>query len=396
MPATCKKIDGKWRVVDPNGSITKNRSGTAVDGGGHDSESACQGQARAINAHSTAPRSACIFNCPDGAVRFTEGGDEAGRFEISAYDGGITKHPYWGNLALDLKGLSFASNRLPVLDSHFTDSRVGFTTEQKIEGGVTFAGKFLKNAQAQELRKDMQDGFPMQASLWPKPSLIEQVSDGAMSEVNGHTLKGPGAIFRQAQIQEVSMCVFGALNNTRSTALAADDSDAIEFELMERDSPMVKEDKPALTVETFKAENPALHQTVFAAGQAEGIKLEKERFAALQKACGGDAVLLAECFAAGLTVAESLQKANEKLASEVKGLREQLAAKAVAPAGSVAAAVAEFKNQPAPGDPKTAVFEEAKATDIELEAHFAATAELRDRFSSAKAYVASVRHPPKP
>ena len=54
----------------------------------------------------------------------------------------------------------------------------------------------------------------------------------------------------------------------------------------------------------------------------------------------------------------------------------------------------EFIAQPAPADAPVE-FDEAKATDAELEAHFAATPDLRDRFSSAKAYVANVRHPAK-
>ncbi len=349
---------------------------------------------RQFQGERTAPRSACIMAIPAGAVQFA-GERDNGTFQITAYDGGITKHWYWGNLALDLAGLSFAGKPLPVLDSHETGRRIGVTTKQQIKEDVTFEGRFLRNAVAQEMRADMQDGFPMQASLYPEPSVIEQVEDGATVEVNGRKLKGPGAVFRKAVIKEVSMCVFGALNNTRSTALAADDTEQIEFELMERDNPMAKEDKPALTVETFKAENPALHQTIFEAGQAAGIQIEKARFAALQKACGDDTGLLAECFAAGLTVADTLAKRNERLVAELKAEREKN--HAAAPANVVAAATAEFKAQPAPrtAAQHAAQFDEAKATDEQLKAHFEATQDLRDRFSSAQAYVAHVRHPSK-
>jgi hypothetical protein len=393
MPVSCQKIKGKWRVTDPDGSIAKNDAGTAVDGGGHDTESRCTAQARAINAGThkqSVPRLACIFSCPAGAVQFVAGENEPGHFAIRAYDGGITKHWYWGNLALDLRGLKFAAMKLPVLDSHFTESRIGFTTEQIIDAGVQFTGQFLRSEKAQGLRKDMQDGFPMQASLWPVPSRIEQVEEGATSEVNGQTLHGPGAIFREATIKEVSMCVFGALQNTTSTALADRDTEQVEFELMERDDPMAKEDKPALTVETFKAENPALHQTVFAAGQAEGTKLEKERFAALQKACGDDAVLLTQCFAGGLSLAETLQKANEKLAAGLKAAQEKLATR---PLSTIDAATAEFKSQPAPkmeAERNAAQFDEARATDEQLKSHFEATSDLRDQFLAVEDYVAFV------
>lgn len=54
MPATVRKINGKFRVVErgPSGRfvIVKNKAGAAVDGGGHTSESRAKSQARAINA----------------------------------------------------------------------------------------------------------------------------------------------------------------------------------------------------------------------------------------------------------------------------------------------------------------------------------------------------------
>lgn len=51
MPATVVKRGNKWRVIDANnGKITKNKSGTAVDGGGYSSKEKAQAQARAINA----------------------------------------------------------------------------------------------------------------------------------------------------------------------------------------------------------------------------------------------------------------------------------------------------------------------------------------------------------
>ena len=49
MPVKTEKRDGKYRVVDPDGSITKNNSGTAVDGGGHDTKEEALSQVRAIN-----------------------------------------------------------------------------------------------------------------------------------------------------------------------------------------------------------------------------------------------------------------------------------------------------------------------------------------------------------
>jgi hypothetical protein len=49
MPARVKKIGDKYRVVEPDGSIITNKSGTAVDGGGHTSKHRAAMQAAAIN-----------------------------------------------------------------------------------------------------------------------------------------------------------------------------------------------------------------------------------------------------------------------------------------------------------------------------------------------------------
>jgi len=48
MPASVSLRNGKWRVVEPSGSLVT-RNGTAVDGGGHTSKEKAVAQAQAIN-----------------------------------------------------------------------------------------------------------------------------------------------------------------------------------------------------------------------------------------------------------------------------------------------------------------------------------------------------------
>ena len=52
MPVKVEKRDDKYRVVETDGSIAKNKGGTAADGGGHDTREEAQRQANAINANS--------------------------------------------------------------------------------------------------------------------------------------------------------------------------------------------------------------------------------------------------------------------------------------------------------------------------------------------------------
>lgn len=51
MPTHVERRDGKFRVVDPDGQVTKNDSGTSVDGGGHATRQEAEAQSRAINMH---------------------------------------------------------------------------------------------------------------------------------------------------------------------------------------------------------------------------------------------------------------------------------------------------------------------------------------------------------
>lgn len=49
MPVSVKKRGGKYRLVEPGGKIAKNKAGTAIDGGGHDSQAKAKRQADAVN-----------------------------------------------------------------------------------------------------------------------------------------------------------------------------------------------------------------------------------------------------------------------------------------------------------------------------------------------------------
>ena len=68
---------------------------------------------------------------PKGAMRFVETGPdcfalaEAGedgktpKLKMVGYSGGIIKgHWYWGDLAIDLEGMSFPLSKYPILEDH--------------------------------------------------------------------------------------------------------------------------------------------------------------------------------------------------------------------------------------------------------------------------------------
>ena len=73
------------------------------------------------------PKGALRFvadNC-DACV-FAEGEGDAPKLKMLAYSGGVIKgHWYWGDLAIDVSGLSFPS-RFPILEDHRTDKKIAF------------------------------------------------------------------------------------------------------------------------------------------------------------------------------------------------------------------------------------------------------------------------------
>jgi len=344
-------------------------------------------------ADNKAPRKACIFN-EDSEVSFADVGGAGNSFKILGYSGKIIKnHWYWGALALDLKGLKFYKSRLAVLESHSKFDRIGFTTKQEIKKDVRFEGEFLDNVNAQQMKKDIQAGFPMEASLFCPPSIIERVMDGASTKVNGHVMKGPGVVFREAVIKEVSMCVFGLDTNTKSSANADVEKQEIEFSLMENS--IMSEENPIESVQQFAALYPDLHSEVFAAGKTEGVaegitegkKTERALFAELKESCGDDHELLAQCFSEGKTAAEAMKlhadklgQENTKLAEKVTELQKEKPA--------VEAAQVEFSDAATPPGGGGSN-ESADADEETMKKAFAAlSADERAEYGDVEAYIA--------
>ena len=324
-----------------------------------------------------APLNACIFE-QGCEVTFAKTDDEkeAGRFRIVAYSGRImTDHCFWGNVAFDLSGLKFDKKKTAVLENHFSDKRIGYTTSQEISDKVLVEGKFLSNPDAQQVKSDIAEGFPMQASLRVPPQLIEHVRQGESVEVNGQILKGPGTVFRKATIREVSMCAIGTDSHTQSKTFAPGGEQEIQFNVIERDNIMAeKKEKTELTAETFAAEHPDLFGQVTAAakaeGKTEGESAEKERFSKIRELAPDDPAFCVEQFAAGKTIDE----AKTALIGRLQKQKAEAAARA--PEKKVDPAAQEFsdeqtktgKSTETPKTPKERYTEEFNAsTDIQTE-----------------------------
>ena len=345
----------------------------------------------------TAPISACIFN-DNAEVTFAEGDDEKKKntFRIVGYSGGIIKnHWLWGNIAFDLGGMKFRKSRTPVLAEHFRDVRIGFSTRQEIKDQVIAEGPFLDNSDAQSLKADMLKGFPMEASLLVKPSVVEHVREDASVKVNGLTLKGPGTVFRKSSILEASMCVFGADSKTKSSAYADADNQEIKFNLIQESNIMAEGTQTAIeitSVESFAEQYPDLHAELFASGKAEGVteafiegqQAERDLFTGLKEACGDDHELLVHCYSEGKTAAEAMQLRVEKLEKEKTRLGEKVT-ELQSKKPRVEPATTEFTDGSTPPGGE----EKDKGNEEAWKQEFAASEDLRAEFGNdVDAYVA--------
>jgi len=252
-------------------------------------------------------------NIPKAALRFKEEEDpveiltstdgektKKRKFSMVAHSGRIMlNHWLWGNLAIDLSGVSIGRKKKPALRDHNSNRIVGWTEGINIDEkrGIVaegiFSGKTEDGIQALELADE---GFPWQASIYIPPLAIERVKDGETAEVNGRKIKGPGTIFRKSILREVSFCALGADENTSASALK-DKSDNIDLdvEIIENKKEVDNMELTDLTLEMLKTERSDLAEVLLKEGKESGakesldagVKQERERVLSILKEAKG-------------------------------------------------------------------------------------------------------------
>ena len=168
-------------------------------------------------------------------------GDKKRTFKGTAYGGGrVDGHWFWGRngVVFDLEGIEIPTPT-PLLEEHFSTSRVGVVKEVGINQNITVTGDFLRNAKAREVVDDADDGYPFQMSMFIDPGSVEEVGQGVSVVVNGQTFTGPVAVFRNNRIREFTICSTGADRTTSVNAFSAkpgttnqptEDTDVTELE----------------------------------------------------------------------------------------------------------------------------------------------------------------------
>ena len=196
-------------------------------------------------------------------AKVNTGEDKKPKLEMVAYSGGVIKnHWYWGDLAIDLSGMSFPKKKSPLLEDHQTDKKIGFATKMSIENNqlTVVDSVFLNTPESLAFQQNSSDGFPYEASIYAKPTTIEEVGEGDSTEVNGYTFKGPGTIWRKSTFKEASVCTFGYDPNTKSAVSMSEGEEEFSIEYTNKSEAPKSKDKEELkkmnVTEQFKTDHP--------------------------------------------------------------------------------------------------------------------------------------------
>jgi hypothetical protein len=162
------------------------------------------------------------------AFRFAAGtlavepGEDKRRYAGVAYSGKeVTDHPFWSKVIFDLASTA-SERRVAVLLNHDGDQIVGHTEAVEIAGDIKVAGfLYADEPDGALVAKRSDAGFPWQMSVHIVPGRVEEIRAGETVEVNGEQFAGPGYVFRNARLREISFCPVGADQRTHAVALSA-------------------------------------------------------------------------------------------------------------------------------------------------------------------------------
>jgi len=338
---------------------------------------------------------------PQGAATFElavklapSANDQKGRkFAGKANSGGVMPgHWYWGNLAIDMAGLQIGRMDKPVLFEHDACEPLGYTTSITAgPDGIDVEGVLLDvTEKGQEIIALLAAGMPLQMSIFAPPSEVLILQEGESAQVNGKPITGPGAIFTNSTLREVTITTLGVDEGTCAALLSA--ASSFSTSVRERQTKMTNQDPNA-------GGTPAPAPAPASAAQLAQAKLdaaaaERARVLAVTKLGAGlPAEIVEKAITDGLDQGAA---AMLFLDAERKGKESRLAAirKTTPEASGVddPDEVKKFseKDAKAPAAPtaKLSTVEEAKAK-------FAASQELQDEFPTEADYVAFAVHEAK-
>jgi len=237
------------------------------------------------------PQAALHFMDKDCFAQAAGTDGEKVTLDMVAYSGKVIKdHFWWGDLAIDIAGMSFPKSKFPILENHDTSKKIAFSKGKPKTDNFQLSMnpdkiEFVDTEIAAEFIKLSKAGFPYESSIYAIPISVERLEKGTSADVNGMTVRGPASIWRQSIFKEASVCVFGWDSNTRSSAFA---STEVELDIEVTDLKMAQktlnseEVKKSMDLVQFKEEHPEAHKELMALVQTEvtttlQAKFDKEK-----------------------------------------------------------------------------------------------------------------------
>lgn len=162
---------------------------------------------------------------------------------------------------IDLSTLEY-KDKVPVLDMHDRDKRVGFAQLSVTADGLQINGQLLNNEYGSALAADSDEGFPLELSVHAQAGSVEYVESGQDIVINGQTYQGEITVMRNCKIREVSFTPTGADDNTH-VAILSDNAPVTggktntEYFLTTEETSMTTEEMQA-EIDRLKKENADL------------------------------------------------------------------------------------------------------------------------------------------
>ncbi len=151
-------------------------------------------------------------------------GDEPKRFDAVAYGGGIIRAAGLGGpVVVDLAGVTFRDDSIPILRDHNDTRVVGHAENVQIDPskGITAQGIISGGGEdATEVLTASKSGFPWKMSMGSRILKRQNIPRGSTVNVNGRTFHGPIGVIRESEVYELSVVALAAETET-SVQIAA-------------------------------------------------------------------------------------------------------------------------------------------------------------------------------
>lgn len=164
----------------------------------------------------------------DGQLEDDSVSDDAGsldadpqRFRMVGYTG-ATVSRWYGDLIIDLSGMSNTGLPLPALLSHKADKVSGVIESFDIaDDGLVEEGFFVDTEAGNQVVSEMEQKVPYKASIGVQCIKAAWLDDELTLDINGREIEGPCEVWLESEVYETSFTVIPADSNTSVDILSA-------------------------------------------------------------------------------------------------------------------------------------------------------------------------------